>query len=436
MPEGAGGATSPREKRSRAAIAAALETIEALGEGKPLRLALSRALASAGGLGGKERRHAAVAARGVARWLRPIDAALRLAGAPKAIPADRAMLRYLAWRVMVEGEAPALVARALALPGPRRPRVIHDPELLAVANALPAREALPVPPDPVRALAARASVPDLVASRLAAFVGLENAAACLAALNAEPRLALRVNAARASRDTVLASLRAAEVDAEPGADPLAIVVSDRAGLFDAPAFRKGLVEVQDEGSLALVRLCGAKSGERWLDFCAGSGGKALALAALGAKVSAWDADRRRLGELPRRSAKARTPIEVIEDQPEGLYDGVLVDAPCSGSGALSREPDARWRIAEAALARFAEEQPEILARACAHVAPGGALVYGTCSIFREENEEVVRGFLAAHPEVTLEEEMRRWPQQDPGGGFYGARLRKARTPARARPRGR
>jgi 16S rRNA (cytosine967-C5)-methyltransferase len=212
-------------------------------------------------------------------------------------------------------------------------------------------------------------------------------------------------------------------------------VEDRARLFDAPALRGGLAEVQDESSQRAVELCDPKAGERWLDLCAGSGGKSLALAALGARVTAWDAVARRLAELPRRARKAGARIEVSRDLPEGEFDGVLVDAPCSGSGALSREPDARWRIDDAAVAGFHETQRQVLEGAARLVRPGGAIVFATCSVFREEGEEVVEPFLREHPDFHLAASERRWPHRDPGAGFYLARLERRGAKA-ARRKGR
>jgi 16S rRNA (cytosine967-C5)-methyltransferase len=201
-------------------------------------------------------------------------------------------------------------------------------------------------------------------------------------------------------------------------------VEDRAGLFDAPALRHGLAEVQDESSQRVVEVCGARAGERWLDLCAGSGGKSLGLAAAGATVVAWDAVARRLGDLPRRSRRAGARVEVLQGEPEGAFDGVLVDAPCSGSGALSREPDARWRIDDAAVTGFHATQREVLERAAGLVRPGGALVFATCSVFREEGEDVVDPFLEVHPDFRLAVEERRWPHRDVGAGFYLARMER------------
>jgi 16S rRNA (cytosine967-C5)-methyltransferase len=425
-----------REIRSRRAIAAALAAIDGLGAGRPLRLALAASLAEHPGIGPKERRHAAAAARAVARWLRVADAALVRAGAPKSIPADRSLLRYLAWRVAVEGEPPEAVARDLRLPGPRRPRTLSDADLLGVARALPRPgpdgplavdaqgKPLTPPSDPVVAVALRGSVPDAFARRLLRDLGPAEAEACLRALNRDAGIALRVNIARATREEVRAALSGAGIPAAPGEGPWSLRVEDRAGLFDAPALRHGLAEVQDESSQRVVEVCGARAGERWLDLCAGSGGKSLGLAAAGATVVAWDAVARRLGDLPRRSRRAGARVEVLQGEPEGAFDGVLVDAPCSGSGALAREPDARWRIDDAAVAGFHATQREVLERAAGLVRPGGTLVFATCSVFREEGEDVVDPFLEQHPDFRVAVEERRWPHRDAGAGFYLARMER------------
>ena len=401
-----------------------------------MRLALAASLAEHPGIGPKERRHAAAATRAVARWLRVVDAARIRGRAPRSIPADRALLRYLAWRVAVEGHAPEAVAHDLRLPGPRRPRAISDAEVLRVALALPrpgpdgplATDAegrpLSQPSDPIVALALRGSVPDPFARRLLRDLGDAEARACMVALNQDAPLTLRVNIARATRAGVLAALEAAGIEAGAGEGPWALRVEDRASLFDSPPLRAGLAEVQDESSQRVVEVCRPGRGDRWLDLCAGSGGKSLALAALGAEVTAWDASRRRLAELPRRARRAGARIAVEREAPSGEFDGVLVDAPCSGSGALRREPDGRWRIDDVAVARFQEIQAEVLHQGAGRVRPGGALVFATCSIFQEEGEGVVGPFLAASPGFRMVLEERRWPHRHPGAGFYLARLER------------
>jgi len=436
-----------REIRSRRAVAAALVAIDGLGAGRPLRLALAGSLAAHPGIGPKERRHAAAAVRAVARWLRVVDAALVRAGAPKPIAADRSLLRYLAWRVAVEGERAEAVARDLRLPGPRRPRAISDAEVLRVARSLPrpgpegplafdsSGSPIASPSDPVVALALRGSVPDPFARRLLRDLGEPEATACLRALNRDACLVLRVNVSRSTREEVRAALAAAGIPAAPGEGPWSLRVVDRAGLFEAPALRGGLAEVQDESSQRAVELCEAKSGQTWLDLCAGSGGKSLALAALGARVTAWDASARRLAGLPKRAHRAGAQVEISSDTPGGEFDGVLVDAPCSGSGALCREPDARWRIDDAAVVRFQEAQRAVLEGGAKLVRPGGALVFATCSVFREEGEDVVEPFLREHPEFRLAASERRWPHREPGAGFYLARLERRPAP-KARSQGR
>jgi len=431
-----------REIRSRRAVAAALVAIDGLGAGRPLRLALAGSLAEHPGIGPKERRHAAAAVRAVARWLRVVDAALVRARAPKSVPADRSLLRYLAWRVAVEGERSEAVARDLRLPGPRRPRAISDAEVLRVARGLPrpgpggplafdsSGSAIALPSDPVVALALRGSVPDPFARRLLRDLREPEAAACLGALNRDAGIVLRVNVARSTREEVRAALAAGGIPAVPGEGPWSLRVEDRAGLFDAPALRGGIAEVQDESSQRAVELCGVKSGQSWLDLCAGSGGKSLALAALGARVTAWDASARRLAELPKRAHRAGAQVEISSDTPGGEFDGVLVDAPCSGSGALCRDPDARWRIDDAAVARFQGVQRAVLEAGARLVRPGGALVFATCSVFREEGEEVVEPFLREHPEFRLAASERRWPHREPGAGFYLARLERRRRRGR------
>lgn len=438
------GRSRSRELRSRRAVAAALGAIDGLGDGRPLRLALAAALAEHPGIGPKERRHVAASARAVARWLRVVDAALVRARAPRCIPADRSLLRYLAWRVAVDGAAPEAVAHDLRLPGPRRPRAISDAEVSRVAAALPRPGAegplafdasgtpLSAPSDPVVALALRGSVPDAFARRLLRDLGAAEARACLAALNRDAAISLRVNVARATRAEVRAALAGAGIESGPGEGPWSLRVEDRAGLFDSAPLREGLAEMQDESSQRAVEVCRAVPGERWLDLCAGSGGKSLALAALGAEVTAWDASARRLAELPRRARRAGARIALDRDEPSGTFDGVLVDAPCSGSGALAREPDARWRIDDAAVAGFREAQSEVLRRGAARVRPGGTLVFATCSVFREEGEEVVLAFLAGNPGFRLASEERRWPHRNPGAGFYVALLE--RRPPRGRTR--
>jgi 16S rRNA (cytosine967-C5)-methyltransferase len=186
--------------------------------------------------------------------------------------------------------------------------------------------------------------------------------------------------------------------------------SDRAPAVEtAPEFEKGWFEVQDLGSQIAAALAGEIKGRQVLDFCAGGGGKTLALAALmgnSGQLYAYDSDARRLTDTVRRSQRAgvrnlqvRSPVGAAAPLAdlEGRMDLVFVDAPCTGSGVWRRQPDAKWRLRPEQLARRMAEQDAVLRAAAAFVRPGGRLVYVTCSVFAEENEDRLDAFLARDP---------------------------------------
>ncbi len=239
-----------------------------------------------------------------------------------------------------------------------------------------------------------------------------------AALSSRAPLDLRVNALKADRDTALAAL--ADLAPEPTRwSPHGLRVRLNAdakspAVHAEPAFLKGLIEVQDEGS-QLAALCArAKPGEQVLDLCAGGGGKTLALAAAmenKGQLYATDDDKRRLAPIHDRLARSgarnvqvRTPKSVgteIDDL-KGRMDLVLIDAPCTGIGAWRRNPDAKWRVRPGALEQRVKEQAELLDRAVGLVKPGGRIAYVTCSVLVEENGDQVRGFLARHADFSVE----------------------------------
>ncbi len=223
---------------------------------------------------------------------------------------------------------------------------------------------------------------------------------------------LRVNTLKTDRDHALAAL--AHLGALPTPfSPIGLRVAVRPdgrgpALSAEPAYVKGLVEVQDEGSQLAALLTGATPGAQALDFCAGAGGKTLALAAMMAnqgQIYASDPDGRRLapifGRLERsgaRNVQVRAPRgvrDVLADL-AGRCDLVLIDAPCSGSGAWRRSPDAKWRMRPGALEQRIKDQAESLENAARFVRPGGRLVYVTCSLLKVENEDRVAAFLESH----------------------------------------
>jgi 16S rRNA (cytosine967-C5)-methyltransferase len=258
--------------------------------------------------------------------------------------------------------------------------------------------------------------PEWLDPHLAGVFGEERAAEG-AALASRAPLDLRVNALKADRERALAAL--AHLGAAPSRwspHGLRIVLDAQAknpAIHAEPAFIKGLVEVQDEGSQLAALFADARPGEHIVDLCAGAGGKTLALAAImqnQGQIYATDSDKRRLAPIHARVARAGardiqilTPKgigDVLADL-TGRADRVLIDAPCTGIGAWRRNPDAKWRMRPGALEIRVQEQAALLDRAAGLVKPGGRIVYVTCSLLGEENGDQVRDFLARHAEFTL-----------------------------------
>lgn len=189
--------------------------------------------------------------------------------------------------------------------------------------------------------------------------------------------------------------------------PTALQLLDEVDVTKTSAYSNGLVEVQDLGSQLLLESAALPPGGRWLDACAGAGGKTLQLARLlgpAAEIHAHDIRPAALAELSARAQRARLEnIRILRSTPADtdLYDGVLVDAPCSGSGTWRRAPHLKWTTAPADITRAAALQQQLLTRFAAHVRPGGLLLYATCSLSRVENESVVSAFLSAHPAFSL-----------------------------------
>jgi len=277
------------------------------------------------------------------------------------------------------------------------------------------------------------------------------------ALNGPAPLDLRVNLVKATRDQVLADLKVANVTGTPMRWAEAgIRLAGKPALQNFDLFTQGLVEVQDEGSQLLAQLVAPRRGELVVDFCAGAGGKTLALGALmrsTGRLYAYDISAARLAHLkPRlaRSGLSNVHPVVIDSERDpklkrmaGKADRVLVDAPCSGLGTLRRNPDLKWRQTPQAVAEMNQRQTNILAAAARLVKPGGRLVYATCSLLRQENGAIVDAFLATHPQFTMQDApallkladwvpldpaskaFELWPHRHNTDGFYAAVLTRA-----------
>jgi 16S rRNA (cytosine967-C5)-methyltransferase len=258
--------------------------------------------------------------------------------------------------------------------------------------------------------------PEWLDAQFAAAFG-ESRAEEGAALASRAPLDLRINTLKASRDEAADAI--GELKPQPtrwSPIGLRVIVAPDAkspAVHAEPAFLKGQIEIQDEGSQLAALLAGAKPGEQVIDLCAGAGGKTLALAAAmdnQGQIFATDTDKRRLAPIHERIERAgarniqvitqRTDKDMLADL-AGTADLVLIDAPCTGTGAWRRNPDAKWRVRPGALAERLKDQAEALDHAATLVKPGGRIAYITCSVLDDENGAQVRGFAGRRPEFTI-----------------------------------
>jgi 16S rRNA (cytosine967-C5)-methyltransferase len=269
--------------------------------------------------------------------------------------------------------------------------------------------------DPLEALATRCSFPSWLAARWVARYGRDEAEALLTAMNERPPLTLRANRLRTTRDALAERLADEEgLAARPTRHaPEGLVVGGGGALGTWRAFADGAFTVQDEASMLVARLLAPEPGATVADVCAAPGTKTTHLVELmdgRGRVLAFDRERGRLERV--REAAARLGASIVEALDGAVADlaprfahtcdGVLVDAPCSNLGVLRRNPEVKWRRRPTDLESASRHQSEILAAAATMVKPGGRMVYATCSLEPEENDEVVRAFLGAHPAFAID----------------------------------
>jgi 16S rRNA (cytosine967-C5)-methyltransferase len=376
-------------------LAAAIEVLREIEERhRPVRLALKAWGDQARYAGAKDRAFVSGLVLDALRRRRSLAWAMGEEG-PRAIAL--AVLRF-AWDWSFDDIAAAAAGE------PHGPGALSEEEARALAAPHPPGDATP---------AVRGDYPDWLDGPLERVFGAARAEQAAALARRAP-VDLRVNRLKSDPAKVLDALVAF------GAEPSDVLVdairipapqaADRAAPVESdPAFAKGWFEVQDQGSQIAAAVAGSVKGQQVLDLCAGGGGKTLALASVmgsTGQIYAYDADAKRLSEVVTRAQRAgvrnlqvRSPNKAgaLKDL-EGRMDLVFVDAPCTGSGVWRRHPDAKWRLTSAQLERRRTEQLAVLEQARTMVRPGGRIVYVTCSLLAEENEDQVLAFLSAAPD--------------------------------------
>lgn len=348
-------------------------------------------------LGTKDRAFVAESVYGVLRRLRYLSTVT----ANDENDPDDARKLILAWLLRVQGKSLRELDGILS----------EQQKEWAVAIKSKSTESLP--------LAVQADVRDWLWDKLVKQYGEATALTICRSMFDQASLDLRVNTVKASREEVLAKMLAENtvkdnvIEPTPYS-PIGIRMGAKLNISRHVLFTEGKIEVQDEGSQLLSYLVAPKRGQMVADFCAGAGGKTLALGALmknTGRLYAFDVSEKRLnnlGQRLKRSGLSNLHAQLISSESDpklkrlnGKFDRVLVDAPCSGLGTLRRNPDLKWRQTEQDVQDLTAKQAQILARAAKLTKAGGRLIYATCSILNDENEAIVDAFLKAHTDFAL-----------------------------------
>lgn len=275
-------------------------------------------------------------------------------------------------------------------------------------------------PDPVRL-----GVPDFLYGRMVDSFGLEKAREICRVLNSSAPMTVRANLLKTTREELYKAWEEKFEISLCQQAPAGIHFHKREPLFALPEFKAGLFEVQDEGSQCVANLIKAKPGDHVLDYCSGSGGKTLAFApTMQGKGQIYLYDNRPWILLEARKRLNRAGVQNVQFVlPKKKVDWVLADVPCSGTGTLRRNPDAKWKIDAPMIERLIQQQREIVAQALEHLKPGGHFIYSTCSLLAEENQAQVEYFLKHHP-IELEDTLSLLPQEGGMDGFFAASFKK------------
>ena len=377
-------------------------------------------------------------------------------------PQVRNLLRLSAYQLLfTRVPARAAVAEAVKLVKRGRGKWVVSFVNAVLRKIAEVRETPPEPPremNPVSYLSVRYSYPEWMVERWLFRFGEEETERLLSAGNEKPPLVVRVNTLRVTRNQLLNYLKAEIPEAEACRySPDGIILRGfRGRITELRAFAVGWLQVQDEASQLVSLLLSPRPGERVLDACAGVGGKTTHLAQLmqnTGRIYAYDLYPWRIDRLRENAERLGVTIvesfvgEVVQGVKaygSGFFDRILIDAPCTGTGVIRRHPDIKWARKPEDLAKVPERQLALLCGLAEALKPGGVMVYATCSLEPEENEEVVEKFLSRHPEFEVEDPrrvlpeaarelvdengfLRTYPHRHGLDGFFGVRLRKSRA---------
>lgn len=279
----------------------------------------------------------------------------------------------------------------------------------------------------------RVSCPEWLFSRLVFQYSPQEAERLCLISNEEAPAAIRANLIKTDRSTLFERLNKTFPMRISSISPVGLVFEKRMNFFELPEFKEGLFEVQDEGSQCLALLATLSPGDQILDFCAGSGGKSLAFAPLtkgkgqiylhDVRSSALEEAKKRLRRAGVQNAQYLFPDSPHMNKLKGKMDWVFVDVPCSGTGTLRRNPDLKWKLSSEGVDELVLTQRMIFEKALAFLSPKGRIIYGTCSLLAEENEQQIEKFLELYPLELAAPILKLLPVKDGNDGFFGTVLR-------------
>lgn len=276
------------------------------------------------------------------------------------------------------------------------------------------------------------SCPQFLFDHLVHDYGLEMTQQICQANNQPAPTTIRVNTLKTTRDQLLKKWQSTYQVRPCSTSETGIIFTKKINFFTTPEFHEGLFEVQDEGSQLVCKLVEVKPGEQFMDYCAGSGGKTLAIAPQmhgKGQIYLHDVRQHALAEAKKRLKRAGIQnAQILYEKSENLkklkkkMEWVLVDAPCSGTGTLRRNPDMKWKLSQEMIDRLIGQQRMIFETALSFLKPGGHIVYATCSILKKENERQTEHFLSTYP-LELIKEFRTCPSPGSMDGFYAAQFK-------------